>query len=40
MQFFVICTQVQTDCLKVLGVITETVTENAAYKQNATNYTD
>lgn len=26
--------------LKVLRVITETVKENATYKQNATNYTD
>lgn len=40
MQFFVLCTQVQIDYLEVLRVVTETVKENAMYKQNATNYTD
>lgn len=40
MKFFAICTQVQTESLKVLRVITETIKENATYKQNATNYTD
>lgn len=38
MPFFVLCTQLLIDHLKVLSVVTETAKKNAVYKHNATTY--